>query len=130
VLQFNVSTEVLLALPVIQPPPTPTFTPDAGQGDGGGEGGSAPAAPSGLQASTICASPNYHVDLSWNDNANNEEGYRVYRNGQLIATLNANTTKYTDTTPPVSGPQTYYIQAYNASGTSNSNNTQDAGCIF
>ena len=112
-------------IPVQQPPAPPTSPPDSGDGNG-----SAPAAPSGLGANTVCASPNYHVLLFWNDNADNEQGYRVYRNGQLIATLGANSTKYTDTTPPGSGPQTYYVEAFNGSGAVKSNNTQDQGCIF
>lgn len=43
-------------------------------------------------------------------------GYKVYRNGTLIATLGADALSYTDNTVTVSDFYTYRIQAYNAAG--------------
>ncbi|HUH96786.1 MAG TPA: hypothetical protein VLZ89_05470 [Anaerolineales bacterium] len=36
------------------------------------------------------------VTLSWKDNSSNENGFYVYKNGSLLATLAANSTSYTD----------------------------------
>jgi hypothetical protein len=59
------------------------------------------------------------VDLSWTDNANNETGYYVYRDGSQIADLPANSTAYSDTTAAASGhTYVYGVAAYNDSGTS------------
>jgi hypothetical protein len=59
------------------------------------------------------------VDLTWTDNANNETGYYVYRDGSQIADLPANSTSYSDTTTAASGhTYVYGVAAYNDSGTS------------
>lgn len=91
----------------------------------------APQDPSGMAANeTACnTTDGYVVKLTWNDNADNEDGYRVYRNGNLIATLGANTTQYTDK-PPGSGPYTYYVEAFNNTGSAKSNSAQEDGCIY
>jgi hypothetical protein len=47
----------------------------------------------------------------------------------LIATLGPNITQYVDN-PPGSGPYTYYVEAFNASGAAQSNSDQDAGCLI
>lgn len=89
-----------------------------------------PAQPTSLQANTsVCSAFDYEVTLTWKDNANNESGYRVYRDGNLIATLGANVTSYKDH-PSYSGPHTYYVQAYNDGGAVNSSQTSDSGCIY
>lgn len=61
----------------------------------------APAAPSGLVfTNQVCdGSTGLSISLSWNDNANNENGYRVYRDGVLVATLAANSTTYSEVAP-------------------------------
>jgi hypothetical protein len=88
-----------------------------------------PAAPSNLQAGTTCTTNQYAVTLTWQDNADNETGYRVYRDGQLLATLGPNATQYVDN-PPGSGPYSYYVEAYNEAGAAPSGAVQDAGCII
>lgn len=77
-----------------------------------------PAAPSGLQAKSKGKSK---ISLSWNDNSNNESGFRIYRglssgNLSLLATVSANTGAYDDVT--VSSKTTYYYKvcAYNGDG--------------
>jgi len=67
------------------------------------------------------------VVLSWTDVANNEDGYRIYRDGTLLIALAANSTEYTDNTTQPSNwgaidPQpiilTYAVEAYNGAGKS------------
>ncbi len=89
-----------------------------------------PKKPNNLTVATnICSSSDYAVLLSWNDNADNETGYRVFRDGVLIVTLGAGTTQYTDH-PPYSGPHNYYIEAFNNAGSSQTNTKQDQGCVY
>ncbi|MFH1185553.1 MAG: hypothetical protein V1755_11020 [Chloroflexota bacterium] len=109
------------SLPEYPQPPTPTP--------------SNPAAPSNFQASTSCSPTglifvkNLHVELTWTDNATNEEGYRVYRRDELVYTLSANSTGVEDDTTisiiilatPVPGTPPgvkYSIRAFNGSGNS------------
>jgi hypothetical protein len=98
--------------PTKTPTPTPTSTPPP------------PNAPTGFTANKICAplvppTYNYQFILQWDDTSN-EEGYRVYFNSGLIATLPAGTTTY----PHVIGPLgagvsiSYDVEAFNATGTS------------
>jgi len=94
---------------------------------------SKPEAPKNLSANVTCVpsggilSPyNVEAKLTWVDAANNEDGYYVYMNGGLLATLAADSTGYTDNTTLASiwlvgDPQpshTYEVQAYNAAGSS------------
>lgn len=78
-----------------------------------------PAAPTGLQATAVSST---EIDLSWQDNSNNETGFIVEAliNGsfQQIGTVNANFTaaRITNLTPQTS--YTFRIRARNANGTS------------
>jgi hypothetical protein len=96
------------------------------------------AAPSNFHATSSCSpsgaifTRNIHVNLTWTDNAPNEEGYRIYRGGNLLATLAADSTSYSDDTTilfivqigtPNPTPQTppsikYVIEAFNGNGSS------------
>lgn len=58
------------------------------------------------------------VILRWLDTADNENGYHVYRSGQLIADLPANSTTYTDTAAPTGTTLSYSVMAYNDAGES------------
>jgi hypothetical protein len=61
------------------------------------------------------------ITLAWKDNATDELGYRVIRNGALIAELPANSTYFAETISLLSGQSVgYQIQAYNLSGETNS----------
>jgi uncharacterized protein YraI len=108
--------------PVVVPPPdTSEPPPPLPQ--------TAPAAPGNLSVTNhVCASPTYSVTLGWQDLATNEQGYRVYRDNTLIATLGANATSYADI-PPGSGPYTYKVEAFNNVGAASAT-TSDGGCIF
>ena len=56
--------------------------------------------------------------IIWNDKADTESGYRVFRDGLQIAELPAGSTTYAETiVMPVSRTE-YYVQAYNAAGVS------------
>lgn len=108
------------ALPEYPEPPTPTP--------------SKPVAPTNVKAEASC-SPipatltfAVHVTMTWVDQATNEEGYHIYRNGSLLATLGPNTSSFEDDTtlpvapaiwPPQPGPKiTYGLEAFNGDETS------------
>jgi hypothetical protein len=95
---------------------------------------SKPAAPTNVNANASC-SPipatltfAVHVTLNWVDQATNEEGYHIYRNGSLLATLGPNSSSFEDDTtlpvapavlPPQPGPKiTYGVEAFNGDETS------------
>ena len=89
----------------------------------------APAAPSNLLASATSSSS---INLSWTDNATNEDNFRIFRSASstgtysLIATLGANTTSFTNTGLN-SGTQYFYqVEAVNAAGSSARSNTASA----
>lgn len=109
-------------LPVIAAPPPPataTNTPAP----------TPPAAPQNLAITgEVCSASQYTVTIGWADVAN-ESGYRVYRDGNLIATLGANATGYTDTPPNYQG-HTYGVEAYNAAGTSSRPTVNEDGCLY
>jgi hypothetical protein len=82
------------------------------------------ARPGGLTYSYECASGAVSITLSWTDAANNEDGYRIYRDGNQVAELAADSTSYTETVPS-SGTYTYKIAAFNGSGESPTQMTVD-----
>jgi len=73
-----------------------------------------PAAPSSLSAT---ATKN-EVELSWNDNSNNEAGFKIYRDSALIFTTTPNVTSYTDTLLTPSTTYFYTVKATNSAGDS------------
>jgi hypothetical protein len=95
----------VLSVPTPTPPVTPTPEP--------------PAAPSRLVASNGCSSTTRQVSLSWRDNSGTEDGFRVLRDGSVIATLSPDTTSYLDV-PGDNLAHTYTIVAFNAGGQSSS----------
>ncbi|RAJ06943.1 fibronectin type III domain protein [Chitinophaga skermanii] len=81
-----------------------------------------PANPTSL----VATSPAYNkVNLSWNDNSNNESGFEIYRATAsagpfvVIATNNANVKTYVDSLVNASTQYFYRVQAINSSGSSN-----------
>ena len=88
-----------------------------------------PDAPTGLTiARRICGvRQTYTILLQWADVATDETGYRVYRNGELLASLAAGATMYTDL-PPAGGPYTYEVEAVNAYGASPRASVTEVGC--
>jgi hypothetical protein len=93
-------------IPEVTPPPP---TPEVG----------VPARPGKLSANASCSIGSTTNILTWTDNANNENGYYVFRNGNQISDLPANSTTYADTANISPGtPITYSVQAYNEAGVS------------
>ena len=83
-----------------------------------------PAAPSGLMADSVSENS---VTLSWADNADNETGFVIERNGQTLSlTIGANTLSFTD--GGLSGATTYNyrVKARNTAGDSDWSNAVDA----
>ncbi|MDQ3928487.1 MAG: fibronectin type III domain-containing protein, partial [Chloroflexota bacterium] len=86
-----------------------------------------PAAPTGLTATAVSSS---RVDLSWTDNASNEDSYTVERSLDgttgwtvLTGTLAANTNSYADTSVNPATKYYYRVKASNAGGDSAYSNT-------
>lgn len=83
-----------------------------------GQGGSPPAAPTGLMASS---GDSGHVPLIWTASSG-AASYNVYQGGVLIAT-NVATTSYNATGLVNGTPYTFYVTAVNAGGESSPSNT-------
>ena len=96
------------AVPSVTPPPTATIPP--------------PKAPS-VEWDYFCsyATNRINITLKWSDVAVNETGYRVIRNGQLVAELPPDSTTFIESIDLVAGEKTIYIiEVYNGSGTNRS----------
>ena len=80
----------------------------------------APAAPSNLAAESVTSD---QVGLEWNDNSNNESGFRIDRSTgggayTEIAAVGPDAEKYADATVAPATTYTYRIRAYNSFGNS------------
>ncbi len=89
-------------------------------------GTNVPADPTSLVALTIA---NFQVDLTWNDNADNELGYVVERcdavacsNFVQVASLSVNATAYSDNTLSIGNDYRFRVRADNNAGSSNYSN--------
>lgn len=77
-----------------------------------------PARPENLTYTFECTVGGVSITLSWRDAANNEDGYRVYRDGNQVKELGGGATSYTDGAPRIAGYYTYTIMAFNTAGES------------
>jgi hypothetical protein len=94
-------------VPTLTPPPTATTAP--------------PQAPSLENWHFDCSSGTLIFNLEWEDRATNETGYRIFRDGEAVVELPANSTAFTESIPFEAGHEiTYYLQVYSSSGTANS----------
>ena len=85
-------------------------------------------APGDLRYEYDCTSGSVQISLTWTDNASNEDGYRVYRDGTKLTDLPADSTSYVDIAP-ASGSYDYSVTAYNASGESKASvNAKTTNC--
>ncbi len=74
-----------------------------------------PAAPSDLDAADVTETT---LELSWTDNASNEDGFYLYQDNALLTTLNANVTAYAVSGLMEATSYTFGISAFNTSGES------------
>jgi len=100
-----------------QQPTAPTAAP-----------GGPPAAPSDLGAATISAT---QINLWWQDNANNESDFRIYRaegTGDFVLAIHlpAGTTSYQDQALKCNTQYRYRVTAANQAGESAPSNTVEA----
>ena len=72
-------------------------------------------APGDLRYEYDCSGGITRISLFWKDKADNEEGFRVYRDGEKITDLPANATVYDDIAP-APGSYLYTVAAFNPSG--------------
>gem|GEM_PF-805854 len=89
---------------------------------------SAPAAPGNLSATAASASA---INLSWTDNADNEQGFRIERSTDNatfseIATVGVNAASYSDSGLTANTTYYYRVRAFNAAGDSAYSNTANA----
>ena len=62
----------------------------------------------------VAGGGNMTMNLAWTDRSNNEDGYNVYRDGQVIATLMPNSTSYIDVAFVATGKTlSYSVEAFN-----------------
>jgi fibronectin type 3 domain-containing protein len=78
-----------------------------------------PATPTGAHTTLVTAT---EIDLAWQNDANNADGYRIFQKAgtggdfNLLATLPPNATSYQATKLTPNTPYDYHIQAYNVAG--------------
>jgi uncharacterized lipoprotein YddW (UPF0748 family) len=82
-----------------------------------------PALPGSFSATVISQT---EISLSWQDNATNEDGYEVVRDGNVIATLPAGSMSYDDTGLSAATAYTYTVRATSACGSSNDAQSESA----
>ncbi len=58
------------------------------------------------------------VNLQWTDNSDNEDGFKIYRDNMVIATVGINVTIYQNTGLKPSTTYQYVVKAYNQAGES------------
>lgn len=99
--------------PTPTPSPTPTFTATATL---------APPAPvNNVTMDMVCPNALHSGTLKWEDKSNNEDGFNIYANGSLLASIPANSTSYNVVSAP-GGPflpgiaSIFEVEAFNAAG--------------
>lgn len=112
---FATPSGSVAALPTVPTPPPPTSQP--------------PVAPTWHTWKYNCAyatgGSTVTMEMTWTDLSSNESGYKVYRDGQVIATLGPNSSTYTDVFLLATGKTAgYYIEVYNDSGKSDTSTVQ------
>lgn len=99
------------------PSPTASLTPNP------------PTAPLGLRYTFACAyGGGAALTLTWQDAASNEDGYRIYRDENLLGQLAANTSEYGDNLPGYSGVFVYRVEAFNPGGAASARVTVNLTC--
>lgn len=115
-------------LPVMTPPTKPTFTPTPSVTPSPTATQAPPQSPTGLTImERVCTPGLYRLTLTWTDQASNEDGFRLYRDGFLTAVLGSNVTDHI-VYPPRGSPYTYSLEAFNESGSSPPAEVNEKGC--
>lgn len=105
--QYVEVTGSFWAVSSVTPPPTATSAPPRGPGI--------------VEWNFSCSDGAITFEVIWADNATNETGYRLFRNGDGIVELPPDTTTYTDVyNLPADQNVEYYIQVYSPTGSANS----------
>lgn len=76
---------------------------------------SPPAAPTNVRAT---ATGPTSIQIDWQDNSNNEDGFRVQDGSLPIHTVGRNSTSYTDNSVQPGSYHCYHVQAFNSAGAS------------
>ena len=93
-------------VPTLTPPPTATIPP--------------PQAPSIQKWDFSCSGGIMTFTMNWEDRATNETSYRVFRDGEMVAELPADSTSFAESVALLAGESaTYYLQVYGPSGSVN-----------
>lgn len=72
-----------------------------------------PSAPTNLRYDYVCdVGGGATITLTWSDNADGEQGYRIYRNGEKVAEIAADAGNYRDVTS-TRGAFAYKVAAFN-----------------
>jgi hypothetical protein len=91
--------------------PTPTATPTL----------AIPAPADNVTMNMVCPNANHSGTLNWEDKSNNEDGFNIYANGVLLASIPANSTSY-DVAAAPGGPfppgiaSFFDVEAFNSAG--------------
>lgn len=86
----------------------------------GSSNNSSLSAPGDLRYTYDCSGGVTRISLIWQDRANNEQGYRIYRDGVKLSDLPSGSTVYDDIAPSP-GSYRYTVAAFNAGGESATN---------
>jgi hypothetical protein len=90
--------------------------------------GEPPAAPAQFSiARRVCDKGTYVLTLTWIDMADNEDGFRIYRDGNVVATVGPEIQQYTEN-PPRGVAHTYGVEAFNSAGASSRPTLQETIC--
>lgn len=101
----------------VPPTPTPTATPTATFTPTP----SAPAAVTNVSMDMACPNAIHSGTLKWEDKSNNEDGFNIYINNSLVASIPANSTSYVVASAP-GGPflpgiaSKFEVEAFNGAG--------------
>jgi len=82
--------------------------------------GQPPAAPSNLSATPVNQTG---IHLTWTDNSDSEDGFKILRDGSQIATVGADVTSYDDDDWGHGAVHRYNVKAHNSFGDSRTSNT-------
>ena len=74
-----------------------------------------PRAPLNLTASAVTET---EVELHWIDNSDNEDGFKIYRDGSFIKSVDVNTNTFKDAGLQPATEYQYMVKAYNQAGES------------